>query len=43
MPENVQSVPAMLLLKENYRVIYGDDIYNYVKPIIRQQVKQSTK
>lgn len=43
MPENVQSVPAMLLLKENYRVIYGDEIYNHVKPIIREQVKQSTQ
>ena len=27
MPENVQSVPAMLLLNQNYKVVYGDAIY----------------
>jgi hypothetical protein len=43
MPENVQSVPAMLLLKDNYRVIYGDEIYNYVKPVVVEQVKQGTQ
>jgi hypothetical protein len=28
MPENVTRVPALLLLNQNYKVIYGDDIYN---------------
>ena len=26
MPENVTRVPDLLLLKENYKVVYGDDI-----------------
>jgi len=29
MPPNVQSVPALLLVKERYRVILGDDIITY--------------
>jgi len=32
MPENVEKVPALLLLSENYRVLYGDAIYTYLKP-----------
>lgn len=43
MPENVKSVPALLLLKENYKVIYGDDIYKYLRPQVVQQVQQATK
>ena len=43
MPENVTRVPAVLLLKENYKVIYGDDIYNFLKPELVQEVKQVTK
>ena len=43
MPDNVTKVPALLLLKENYKVIYGDDIYNYLKPTFSQEVKQATK
>lgn len=43
MPENVNRVPALLLLNENYRVIYGDQIYDYIKPIEKVQVKQATR
>ena len=43
MPENIESVPAFLLLNENYRVIYGDDIYNYLKPQIVEKVRESTQ
>jgi len=43
MPENVTRVPALLLLKENYRVIYGDDIYKHFRPQVVQQVQQATK
>lgn len=32
MPENVDKVPAMLLLNGQYNVLYGEDIYNFVKP-----------
>jgi hypothetical protein len=43
MPETVTRVPALLLLNQNYKVIYGDDIYKHLKPQEMQQVKQATK
>jgi hypothetical protein len=43
MPENVTRVPALLLLNQNYKVIYGDDIYKHLKPQVAQQVQQATK
>ena len=36
MPENVTKVPALLLLNQNYRVLYGENIYEHLKP--RQEV-----
>ena len=43
MPENVTRVPALLLLNQNYKVIYGDEIYQYFKPNVEQEIKQATK
>jgi len=43
MPENVTRVPALLLLNQNYKVIYGDDIYAHLRPQTQIQVKQATK
>jgi hypothetical protein len=43
MPENVTKVPALLLLNQNYKVIYGDDIYAHFKPTQQAQVKQATQ
>jgi hypothetical protein len=43
MPENVTRVPALLLLNQNYKVIYGDDIYKHLRPQAQQQVKEATK
>lgn len=43
MPENVTRVPALLLLNQNYKVIYGDDIYKHFRPQVQQQVQQATK
>lgn len=43
MPENVTRVPALLLLNQNYKVIYGDDIYKHLKPEMAVQVKQATQ
>lgn len=42
MPENVSKVPAILLLKENYKVLYGDNIYEYLKPKQEVIVREST-
>ena len=32
MPENVTKVPALLLLNQNYNVLYGDAIFEHLKP-----------
>jgi len=37
MPPNVHSVPALLLVKQNYNVIYGDEIMKYFQPHIMKQ------
>jgi hypothetical protein len=43
MPENVTRVPALLLLNQNYKVVYGDQIYQHLKPAQEVQVKQATR
>ena len=43
MPENIQKVPALLLLSQNYTVLYGDHIYEYMKPKQEVAVKQATQ
>ena len=43
MPENVTKVPALLLLNQNCKVVYGDDIYKHFKPTQQAQVKQATQ
>ena len=35
MPPNVHSVPSLLLVKQQYRVIMGDDILKYLHPEIK--------
>ena len=43
MPENVTKVPALLLLNQNYKVVYGDEIYQILKPIAKESVKVATQ
>jgi len=43
MPENVSKVPALLLLSNNYQVLYGDQIYNHLKPKQEIVTKQATR
>ena len=42
MPENVSKVPALLLLNNNYQVLYGDNIYAHLKPRQEVMTKQAT-
>jgi hypothetical protein len=37
MPPNVHSVPSMLLVKQNFKVILGEDILQYLQPKVKQQ------
>ena len=43
MPENVTKVPALLLLKQSFKVLYGEAIYDYFKPQIKEDVKIATQ
>jgi len=36
MPPNVHSVPAMLLVKQSFRVILGEEIIQYLQPKVKQ-------
>jgi hypothetical protein len=42
MPENVTKVPALLLLNQNYKVVYGESIYDYFKPQEAAVMKKAT-
>ena len=43
MPENVTKVPALMLLNQQYKVVYGDQIYQHLKPVQEKQVQKATK
>ena len=43
MPESVTKVPALLLLSDNYRILYGEDILRFFKPKQEVAVKQATQ
>ena len=42
MPENVTKVPALMLLNQNYRILYGEEINGFFKPRQEASVKQAT-
>jgi hypothetical protein len=39
MPPNIQSVPALFLVKQNYRVLLGEDIIHYFQPKTRENTR----
>ena len=43
MPENVNRVPALLLLNEGYQVLYGESILNHLKPKQEVALKKATQ
>jgi len=43
MPENVNRVPALLLLNQGYNVLYGESILQHLKPKQEKMVKQATQ
>jgi len=43
MPENINRVPALLLLTQGYNVLYGDAILQHFKPTQDRMVKQATQ
>ena len=43
LPETVTKVPAILLLYQGYRVLYGSDIMNYYRPKINAETGVATQ
>jgi hypothetical protein len=43
MPENINRVPALLLLNQGYNVLYGEAILQHLKPRQEVAVKQATQ
>ena len=43
MPENINRVPALLLLNQGYNVLYGESILEHLKPTLQPEVKKATK
>jgi len=43
MPENVNRVPALLLLNQGYAVLYGESILQHFKPRQEEMVKRATQ
>jgi hypothetical protein len=43
MPENVNRVPALLLLNQGYQVLYGESILTHLKPKQEVAVRQATQ
>jgi len=41
LPPNIQSVPALLVVKENYRALFGKDILSYFEPVVKQKTEQA--
>lgn len=40
---NIDRVPALMLIADNYRIIYGDDILRYLEPTVEQVTAQATR
>ena len=43
LPDNVTKVPALLLLNEGYRVLYGEQILEHLKPRQEIAIRQATQ
>ena len=43
MPDNINRVPALLLLTQGYNVLYGDAILEHFRPAQQKMVKQATQ
>ena len=42
LPNTINAVPALMLINDNYKVLYGDAITNYLKPIEQVVVQKAT-
>ena len=43
MPPNVHSVPALLMIKQNFRVVLGDEIMPILHPLVKKQRDEAVR
>jgi hypothetical protein len=43
LPETVTRVPALLLLSKGYKVLFGEQILEYLEPVKEQEIKVATQ
>lgn len=41
LPPNIHSVPAVLVVKENYRALFGNEVLTYFEPVVRERSAQA--
>tara|TARA_X000000368_G_scaffold154033_1_gene121400 strand:+ start:14398 stop:14943 length:546 start_codon:yes stop_codon:yes gene_type:complete len=42
LPNTVNAVPALMILNSDYKVLFGDNILNYLKPVEEVQIQKAT-
>jgi hypothetical protein len=42
LPPNISAVPALLLVKQQYRVLLGDDIIKHYHPVLKEKNERAT-
>jgi hypothetical protein len=42
LPPNIQSVPALLCVSQNYKLILGDDIIKYFEPAMKEKLSSAS-
>jgi hypothetical protein len=43
MPPSLTSIPGLMLLNNNYQILYGDQIYQYLKPQQKEEIRVATE
>ena len=42
LPNTINAVPALMILNDNYKILYGDNIIAYLKPVEEMAVQKAT-
>ncbi len=43
MPPTLTSIPGLMLLDQNFRILYGDQIYKYIEPKQQEETREATQ
>lgn len=42
LPHTITAVPALMIINDNYKILYGDSIINYLKPVEQMAAQKAT-